>query len=37
MIWETLKQHQWRRGETAQALGINRSTLWRKMKKYNLA
>ena len=36
MIWETLKQHHWRREETARALGINRTTLWRKMKKYNL-
>jgi PAS domain S-box-containing protein len=37
VIWETLKQHHGRRGKTALALGINRSTLWRKMKKYNLA
>jgi transcriptional regulator with PAS, ATPase and Fis domain len=26
----------WRRGETARALGISRSTLWRRMKEYGL-
>ncbi|MEE4356781.1 MAG: sigma 54-interacting transcriptional regulator [Desulfococcaceae bacterium] len=31
-----LKEKGWNRGQTAEALGINRSTLWRKMKKYNI-
>lgn len=36
MIFTLLKQYGWNRGKTAQALNINRSTLWRKMKKYNI-
>ncbi|MFH2220270.1 MAG: sigma 54-interacting transcriptional regulator [Pseudomonadota bacterium] len=31
-----LRQHNGHREKTAQALGINRSTLWRKMKRYGL-
>ena len=31
-----LDAHGWRRGETAKALGISRSTLWRRMKEYGL-
>ena len=31
-----LKAHGWRRGETSRALQMNRTTLWRKMKKHNL-
>lgn len=31
-----LKKHQWHRGKAAEALQINRSTLWRKMRKYDL-
>jgi PAS domain S-box-containing protein len=31
-----LDAHGWRRGETARALGISRSTLWRRMKEYGL-
>jgi len=27
----------WNRGKTAASLGMNRTTLWRKMKKYNIA
>jgi transcriptional regulator of acetoin/glycerol metabolism len=33
---DTLNAHGWRRGETARALGISRSTLWRRMKEYGL-
>ncbi len=31
-----LDAHQWQREETAKALGISRSTLWRKMREYGL-
>jgi PAS domain S-box-containing protein len=31
-----LDAHGWRRGPTAEALGISRSTLWRRMKEYGL-
>ena len=31
-----LKKYQWNRGQAAKALNIERTTLWRKMKKYNL-
>jgi len=31
-----LQQHQWNRDLAANALGMGRTTLWRKMKKYNL-
>ena len=36
LIMKTLGRHNGNRIETAKALGINRSTLWRKMKKYGL-
>ena len=36
MILEVLKKHNWNKGKTAQALNINRTTLWRKMKKYKI-
>ncbi len=36
-IVRTLEEHRWNRGEAAAALGIDRSTLWRKMKKFGLA
>jgi len=36
-ILEILQKNNWQRGRTARALGINRSTLWRKMKQYELA
>jgi transcriptional regulator with PAS, ATPase and Fis domain len=36
-ILATLRQHGGNRGKTAQALGINKSTLWRKMKKYSIS
>ena len=35
-ISNTLKTFNGHRGKTAQALGVDKSTLWRKMKKYKL-
>jgi len=35
-IVRMLEEHRWNRGEAAAALGMNRSTLWRKMKKLGL-
>jgi PAS domain S-box-containing protein len=35
-ILTALNAHNWHRIETARALGMDRSTLWRKMKKYGL-
>ncbi len=35
-IEKVLKNHNWNRKETAAALGIDKSTLWRKMKQYNI-
>jgi PAS domain S-box-containing protein len=34
LILETLKKNKWKRALTADDLGIDKSTLWRKMKKY---
>jgi len=36
IIEMSLRQHNWNRQETAEALGINRTTLYKKMKYYNL-
>ncbi|UCF95573.1 MAG: hypothetical protein JSW39_08460 [Desulfobacterales bacterium] len=36
-ILALLRQHNWHRTQTARALGMDRTTLWRKMKKYALA
>jgi transcriptional regulator with PAS, ATPase and Fis domain len=36
-ILEMLKRHNWHRGKTAQELNMDRTTLWRKMKKYHLS
>ena len=36
-IIDTLQKYNWNKGKTAAALAINRSTLWRKMKKYNIS
>jgi PAS domain S-box-containing protein len=36
VIVKALEEHGWNRKETARALNINRSTLWRKMKKHNI-
>jgi transcriptional regulator with PAS, ATPase and Fis domain len=35
-ILEALDKNEWRRKQSAEALGIDRSTLWRKMKRYGL-
>ena len=35
-LLETLQKFNGNRAKTADALGINKTTLWRKMKKYNL-
>jgi len=35
-IRDTLDAHQWRRSEAATALGMSRTTLWRKMREYGL-
>jgi len=37
MILSALKKYNWSRSKTAQALNINRTTLWRKMKKYTIS
>jgi transcriptional regulator with PAS, ATPase and Fis domain len=37
MIRGMLIKYAWNREKTAQALNINRTTLWRKMKKYNIS
>ena len=36
-ILEALNSYQWNRSLAAQSLGIGRSTLWRKIKRYGLA
>ncbi len=36
-ILAALRAHQWRRGEAAAELNIDRTTLWRKMKKYRIS
>jgi len=36
IIMETLQQHNWNRNETAAQLGINRTTLYKKMKRLGL-
>jgi transcriptional regulator with PAS, ATPase and Fis domain len=36
VIVKALEENNWNRKETARALNINRSTLWRKMKKHNI-
>jgi len=35
-LLQTLRLHSWHRENSAAALGIERTTLWRKMKKYGL-
>jgi PAS domain S-box-containing protein len=37
IILDTLQTNNWNKGKTAAALNINRSTLWRKMKKHKIS
>ena len=37
LILEMLQKYNWNKGKTAAALDINRTTLWRKIKKYNIS
>ncbi len=37
IIIDALEQHGWNRQETARVLGINRTTLYKKMKKYDIS
>lgn len=37
LILEALEAHGWNRQDTAAALGINRTTLYKKMKKYDIS
>lgn len=36
LILKALQRHNWQKKKTAQELGMDRSTLWRKMKRYGL-
>jgi len=36
LILNKLREHNWQKGKTASALGMNRTTLWRKIKKFDL-
>jgi transcriptional regulator of acetoin/glycerol metabolism len=36
-LLEVLKEHRWHRQKAAEALGVDRTTLWRKMKKFNIS
>ncbi len=36
LLRRVLRKHNWHRQKAARELGIDRTTLWRKMKKYNL-
>ena len=36
LILDTLRKYNWNKGRTATALAIDRTTLWRKMKKFGL-
>jgi transcriptional regulator of acetoin/glycerol metabolism len=35
-LLRTLEEHRWNRGTASAALGIDRSTLWRKMKRLGI-
>ncbi|NJL59005.1 MAG: hypothetical protein HC887_04485 [Desulfobacteraceae bacterium] len=32
-----MKKHHWNKSDTAKELNMDRSTLWRKMRKYGIA
>jgi len=36
-ILHTLERHGWKYAQAAETLGISRTTLWRKLKEYDLA
>ncbi len=36
-LLRTLEEHRWNRGAAAAALGMDRSTLWRKMKRFGIS
>jgi len=36
LILSTLRKHDWNRGLTASELGMHKSTLWRKMKRFDI-
>jgi transcriptional regulator with GAF, ATPase, and Fis domain len=36
-LLRTLEAHRWNRGDAAAALGMDRSTLWRKMKRFGIS
>jgi PAS domain S-box-containing protein len=36
-IIAALEKHRWHKGRAAEALGVNRTTLWRKMKKHGIS
>jgi two-component system response regulator AtoC len=37
LLLRALEEHRWSKGAAAAALGIDRSTLWRKMKRLGIA
>ena len=37
IILDMLQKYSWNKGKTAAALSINRTTLWRKLKKFNIS
>ena len=37
IIMDMLQRYSWNKGKTAAALNIDRTTLWRKIKKYNIS
>jgi transcriptional regulator of acetoin/glycerol metabolism len=37
LLLRTLEEHRWNKGAAAATLGIDRSTLWRKMKRFGIA
>jgi len=37
LLLRALEEHRWNKGAAAEKLGIDRSTLWRKMKRLGIA